>query len=80
MRAIGSNSADWPPKHLNRTPTMTIFIIILFCLCAGYLVGVAHRDSEPDNAQACAACAFCVCLALVIPLVYQVGRYIGLWA
>lgn len=59
---------------------MTIFIIILFCLCLGHFTGVTHAEDEPDRSKVVAAICFCVCLALIIPLVYQVGRWAGFWA
>ncbi len=80
-RAIVSNR-DSPPSQLNLTPHMIIFIIILFCLSLGYLIGYVHAEQERGSAQSGGTFLFClaICIALIIPLIYQVGRWVGFWA
>ncbi len=58
---------------------MTIFLIILFCLCLGYCLGHAHCES-PDEEGTVAGICFCICLLLLIPLIYSVGQWAGFWA
>ncbi len=60
---------------------MTIFIIVLFCLCLEYILGVTHatNSAHDESLVATTLISLAICIALLIPLVYQVGRWAGFW-
>lgn len=60
---------------------MTILIIVLFTLSLGYLLGIVHSATcdLQDSLLVPTLVSLFVCIALLIPLIYQVGRWAGFW-